>query len=66
MPLDKSNGCHDALTQKIDKHNYQSLTPNRKGNKNICHHDTQLSSNDLVISVRKGKNDFLFVPRKKK
>ena len=59
MPLDKSNGCHDALQQKIDLQNYLNLTPTRKGKI-----DNQLSSNKLVVSIKKGKNKYLFVPGK--
>ena len=65
MPLDKSNGCQDALGKKLDLHNYHNLRPkNKKGKYNPF--TSKLSSNDLVISCKKGKNDFFFKSRKKK
>lgn len=65
MPLDKSNGCQDALSKKLDLHNYHNLAPkNKKGRYNPI--TAKLSSNDLVVSCKKGKNDLLFKSRKKK
>ncbi len=64
MPLDKSNGCQDALGKKLDLHNYHNLRPkNKKGKYNPF--TFKLSSNDLVISCKKGKNYFFFVSKKK-
>lgn len=64
MPLDKSNGCQDALSKKLDLHNHHNLRPkNKKGKYNPF--TSKLSSNDLVISCKKGKNDFFFVSKKK-
>lgn len=64
MTLDKSNGCHDALSKKIDLHNYHNLrSKNKKGRYNPI--TAKLSSNELVISIKKGKNDFFFKSRKK-
>ena len=51
MPLDKSNGCQDALGKKLDLHNYHNLRPkNKKGKYNPF--TSKLSSNDLVISCK--------------
>ena len=57
MPLDKSNGCQDALSKKLDLHNHHNLRPkNKKGKYNPF--TSKLSSNDLVISCKKANRFF--------
>ena len=65
MPLVKTNGCYDALIKKIDPHNFHNLRPKDK-KRRYNPLTAKLSSNDLVVSCKKGKNDFFFKSKKKK
>ena len=63
MPVDKSNGCGQALSRRLDMHRFTTLRAiNRLGK--IDKIRSTLSSNDLVVSCKKGRN--FFYERKKK
>lgn len=55
MPLDNTNSSSEFLRDKVDTSNYYNLRYAKKnGKKNKS--DSFLDSNDLVISIKRGKN----------